>query len=107
MAIVAREIKRFAHSTIYLTERGVEILRDDGEILPPAPTEEKAQEARAAIAEALVTLSGNRKEYLDREILTLDYLWGLKGAMEDILQDAFAALDTPARDSLDRISKNS
>lgn len=91
-----REIGHFAHSAIYVTERGVEIRRADGQEMPTAPTAEQAQEARQAIAEALAAINGDRRDYLTQELLTLDYLWGMKEAMEEILRAAFAALDTPA-----------
>ena len=80
----------FRHTKIVVDETGMHLTRDDGEETPPAPSQEKAQRARLAVAAAICALHGDGKEYV-----TKDHLLIIQAAAEGILREAFAALETP------------
>lgn len=82
---------RFRHTTIRLEEQGVVLERDDGLGMPPAPTKEKAQAARQALAEAIAVLDGHRA---NAAIYPKENLYLLMDAAEEWIRLAFAELET-------------
>lgn len=91
MDVIIAEFKR---GRILLTENGARIVRDEPERTPDAPTKEKAEEAREALAQALALLTDTRKDAPGKTVTLTENLPAVMEACREWIEVAFAALET-------------